>query len=63
MSKSILNIVRVGITECDMFSAGISIRYKKDDNFKTLTSGCCSLMLILMLTMLFAASFMSYLKK
>lgn len=52
-----------GITECDLFSSGIMIRYRKDDNFKTLTSGCISLALIVLLTTFFATSFISYIHK
>jgi hypothetical protein len=63
MFKNMLNLMMTGITECDLFSASISVRYRKDDNFKTLTSGCLSISIIVMLGAFFVTSFISFINK
>mgnify|MGYP001171020951 FL=1 len=50
--NGIINLV----TECDLFSAGVVLRYRKDDNFKTFTSGCISLSIIVLLAAFFVTN-------
>jgi len=47
------------IEECDLFCSPITLRYKNDNDFKTLTGGVCSLFLICLFVTVFYNKFMS----
>lgn len=51
------------ITECDLFSSGIVLRYRKDDNFKTFTSGCFSFLIIGTLAAFFITNIIAFANK
>lgn len=58
-----VELVIDGLTECDLFSAGVVLRYRKDDNFKTLTSGCISFIIIGLLTTFFVTNIIGFVNK
>ena len=58
-----MNLIISGITECDLFSTSVVLRYRKDDNFKTFTSGCLSFIIIVLLAAFFISNIISFANK
>lgn len=54
-----LGCVREYVEECDLFSSNILLRFKNDNQFKTLTSALVSIFLVTMFIIVFANRFIT----